>query len=83
VNGKGWVVALSAVTTYTVVNGTLTLQVVALAGLALGVTLASVTTWTLFGAFLRRYLHTHRRRRIFNYSMALLLTASIIPVFWE
>jgi threonine/homoserine/homoserine lactone efflux protein len=83
VNGKGWVVALSAVTTYTVVNTTLTMQVVALAALALFVTLGSVTTWTLFGAFLRRYLHTDRRRRIFNYSMAGLLVASILPVFWE
>jgi threonine/homoserine/homoserine lactone efflux protein len=83
VNGKGWVVALSAVTTYTVVNATLTMQVVALAALALLVTLGSVTTWTLFGAFLRRYLHTERRRRIFNYSMAGLLVASILPVFWE
>ena len=83
VNGKGWVVALSAVTTYTVVNATLTMQVLALAALALFVTLGSVTTWTLFGAFLRRYLHTDRRRRIFNYSMAGLLVASILPVFWE
>ena len=83
VNGKGWVVALSAVTTYTVVNATLTMQVVALAGLALLVTVASVCTWTLFGAFLRRYLHTDWRRRIFNYTMAGLLTASVLPVFWE
>jgi threonine/homoserine/homoserine lactone efflux protein len=83
VNGKGWVVALSAVTTYTVVNGTLMIQVVALAGLALLVTLASVSSWTLFGTLLRQYLHTDRRRRLFNYTMAGLLAASILPVFWE
>jgi threonine/homoserine/homoserine lactone efflux protein len=83
VNGKGWVVALSAVTTYTVVNGTLTLQVLALAALALLITLASVSCWTLFGAMLRQYLHTERRRRWFNYSMAALLVASILPVLWE
>jgi threonine/homoserine/homoserine lactone efflux protein len=83
VNGKGWVVALSAVTTYTVVNATLNMQVFALAGLALLVTLASVTTWTLFGALLRQYLHTERRRRIFNYVMAALLAASIVSVVLE
>lgn len=83
INGKGWVVALSAVTTYTVVNATLTLQVLALAALALLITLASVSCWTLFGAMLRQYLHTQRRRRWFNYSMAALLVASILPVFWE
>ncbi len=83
VNGKGWVVALSAVTTYTLVNSTLLLQIVALSAIALLVTLGSVCTWTLFGAMLRRYLHTERRRRSFNYSMAALLVASIVPVFWE
>jgi threonine/homoserine/homoserine lactone efflux protein len=83
VNGKGWVVALSAVTTYTVVNSTLPWQIVALSGIALLITLGSVCTWTFFGALLRQYLHTERRRLLFNYSMAALLVASIIPVFWE
>jgi threonine/homoserine/homoserine lactone efflux protein len=83
VNGKGWVVALSAVTTYTVVESSLPIQVLALAGIALLVTMGSVTSWTLFGAMLRGYLHTEARRRWFNYSMAALLVASIIPVFWE
>jgi threonine/homoserine/homoserine lactone efflux protein len=83
VNGKGWVVALSAVTTYTVVNSTLSLQIVALSAIALLITLGSVCTWTFFGAVLRQYLHTERRRLLFNYSMAALLVASIIPVFWE
>jgi threonine/homoserine/homoserine lactone efflux protein len=83
VNGKGWVVALSAVTTYTGVQSSLLVQVLALAGIALVVTIASVTTWTLFGAMLRRYLHTEQRRKYFNYSMAALLVASIVPVFWD
>jgi threonine/homoserine/homoserine lactone efflux protein len=83
VNGKGWVVALSAVTTYTVVGSSLLLQVVALASIALVVTVGAVTCWTLFGAMLRQYLHTDRRRRGFNYSMAALLVLSVIPVLWE
>jgi threonine/homoserine/homoserine lactone efflux protein len=83
VNGKGWVIALSAVTTYTVVESSLMLQVVALALIAMLVTAVSVSCWTLFGAMLRRYLHTERRRTWFNYSMAGLLVFSIIPVFWE
>ena len=83
VNGKGWVVALSAVTTYTVVNSTLPLQIVALSGIALVITVASVCIWAFFGSVLRQFLHTERRRRLFNYSMAALLVASIIPVFWE
>lgn len=83
VNGKGWVVALSAVTTYTVVSSSLPLQVIALSSIAFFVTLASVTCWTLFGAMLRQYLKTEKRRKYFNYSMATLLVVSIIPVLFE
>lgn len=83
VNGKGWVVALSAVTTYTVVASSLMLQVMALSAIAMVVTIGAVSTWTAFGAVLRQYLHTERRRRWFNYSMAALLVLSIIPVFFE
>jgi threonine/homoserine/homoserine lactone efflux protein len=83
VNGKAWVVALSAVTTYTVVESSLPLQVAALASIAWAVTMGAVTCWTLSGAMLRRYLHTESHRRHFNYSMAALLVLSIIPVFWE
>jgi threonine/homoserine/homoserine lactone efflux protein len=83
VNGKGWVVALSAVATYTVVDSTLPLQIGALSAISLIITVGSVCCWTLFGALLRQYLHTPARRRVFNYSMAALLVASIIPVLWE
>ncbi|HXC21815.1 MAG TPA: LysE family translocator [Steroidobacteraceae bacterium] len=83
VNGKGWVVALSVATTYTVVDQTLPLQIAALAAVCAGITMASVCCWTLFGSLLRNFLQTDVRRRWFNYSMAALLVASIIPVVWE
>jgi threonine/homoserine/homoserine lactone efflux protein len=83
VNGKAWVIALGAVTTYTVVDRTLPLQIVALTAIAVVVTLACVTCWTVFGALLRQFLHTEHRRRCFNYSMAGLLVLSILPVLWE
>ena len=83
VNVKAWITAVSAVTTYTVVNPALPLQITALAVLDMGITLASVSCWTLFGHFLRDYLHTESRRRRFNYTMGGLLLLSIIPVLWE
>jgi threonine/homoserine/homoserine lactone efflux protein len=83
VNGKGWVVALSVATTYTVVDRTLPLQIAALAAICVGVTMASVCCWTLFGTLLRNFLQTEVKRRWFNYTMAALLIASIIPVIWE
>ena len=83
VNVKAWIIAISAVTTYTVVNPTLPLQICALAALSLGITLASVCCWTLFGHLLRTYLHTDARRRAFNFGMAGLLLLSIAPVLYE
>jgi threonine/homoserine/homoserine lactone efflux protein len=83
VNAKGWVAALSAVTTYTAVDRTLALQIIILALIAVVITLICVSCWTFFGALLRRFLHTASRLRWFNYSMAALLVISIIPVLWE
>jgi threonine/homoserine/homoserine lactone efflux protein len=83
VNGKAWVIALGAVTTYTVVDQTLPLQIVALTAISVFITLGSVSCWTFFGAFMRQYLQTEVRRRWFNYSMAALLVLSILPGLWE
>jgi threonine/homoserine/homoserine lactone efflux protein len=71
---------VTAVTTYTVVDASLPVQIVVLSVIDIAITLVSVSGWTLFGHFLRRYLHTPRRRRWFNRSMAALLVASIVPV---
>lgn len=83
VNGKAWIIAVSAVTTYTVVDQSLPLQILAIAVMDIGITLVSVSCWTLFGHILRDYLHTDARRRGFNYTMAGLLLVSILPVLWE
>jgi threonine/homoserine/homoserine lactone efflux protein len=83
INVKAWIVAVSAVTTYTVVNSSLLLQICAIATVSVGITVACLVCWTLFGHFLRDYLHTESRRKWFNFGMAGLLLASIVPVFWE
>jgi threonine/homoserine/homoserine lactone efflux protein len=49
--------------------------------LAMGI--ASITTWTLFGSALRPFLTSHRSVRAFNIAMALLLLASLYPVFTD
>ena len=83
VNGKAWVISLGAVTTYTVVDATLPLQIFALTTIAVIVTVVCVCCWTFFGAFMRQFLHTETRRRWFNYTMAALLVLSIVPVLFE
>jgi len=46
------------------------------------VSVGSVLTWTAFGAALRGLLSDPAKRRIFNYAMAALLVASIVPMVW-
>jgi len=79
VNIKGWIIAVSAVTTYTAFDASLPLQICQIAALSAFMALASVLCWTLFGQWLRQFLRTPGRLRTFNYSIAVLLIMSIIP----
>jgi threonine/homoserine/homoserine lactone efflux protein len=82
INPKGWVMAVSALSTYAVsADYATTVIVIALTYFAVGVPSCSV--WVLFGAAMRRALADPRRARLFNLSMGALLVASIAPVFWE
>lgn len=82
VNAKGWVMAIGAVTAYAAVAS----YPANMAVLAIGFTLlgaASSTTWLLFGTALKRIVSEPRTLAIFNRVMALLLAASLIPVFLD
>ena len=82
INPKGWVMAVSALTTYAVSTSyATTVAVVALTCLVVSVPCSGV--WVLFGAGMRRFLADPRRARPFNWTMAALLVASIAPTFWE
>ena len=82
VNVKGWVAIIGTITAYAAiakfpVNIVLQVLIFLLMGMA------SITTWTLFGSALRPVLTSPRAVRIFNIAMALLLLASLYPVFME
>lgn len=82
INPKGWVMAVSALTTYAVSpNYATRVMVVAVTFLVIGFPCSGV--WVLFGAAMRRFLADPRRARPFNWTMGALLIASIAPVFWE
>ena len=79
VNGKLWMMAVSAVAAYTTTeNYFLSLAVVVV--LFAVVNIPSMLSWTLFGVALRRLLSDRRRVRIFNGVMAALLVASLLPL---
>ncbi len=82
VNPKGWVIAVSALTAYSVVDDyARNVAIVALTYLAIG--FPSSGAWAALGASMRRALADPRIARPFNWTMAALLVASIATVFVE
>ncbi|WP_158915201.1 LysE family translocator [Caulobacter sp. S45] len=82
VNPKGWVMALGAVSTYVPTRGFLANLAVALLIFAL-ISVLTVFIWTAFGMGVRRLLNRPATLRVFNVVMALLLVASLYPLFNE
>ncbi|CDZ33426.1 LysE family translocator [Neorhizobium galegae] len=79
VNPKAWVMAVTAMATYT--NPDYYLPTVMMVGLAFAaVNLPSVSTWAGFGSALREWLSVPARLKWFNITMALLLVASLWPM---
>ncbi|MBB4249839.1 LysE family translocator [Rhizobium sp. BK008] len=79
VNPKAWVMAVTAMATYT--NPQLYFVSVLIVGLAFAaVNVPSVSTWAGFGSALREWLSDPVRLKWFNISMAVLLVASLWPM---
>ncbi len=78
VNPKAWAMALTAITAYAPDRSTLAIVAVALIFGAIN--LPTVSTWTLAGQQMARLLTSHTRRLAFNWTMAGLLVASLVPV---
>jgi threonine/homoserine/homoserine lactone efflux protein len=82
VNAKGWVMVIGTITAYAAIAAfpwNITIQV----GLSLILGALSCTAWALFGTALRPLLTSPRAVRAFNIVMALLLLASLYPVFMD
>ncbi|MGJ4887806.1 LysE family translocator [Bradyrhizobium sp. HKCCYLRH3099] len=80
VNAKGWVMVISTITAYAAIArfpANVALQV----AISFVMAVASTITWTLFGTALRPLLSSERAVRGFNIVMAMLLLASLYPVF--
>jgi threonine/homoserine/homoserine lactone efflux protein len=82
VNPKAWVIALTAIATYTSPNDYL--RTVGLVALVFGaVNLPCISSWVLFGTALRHVLQRPLVLRSFNLVMAALLIASLYPALTE
>ena len=82
VNAKGWVMVIGTITAYAAIASfpwNIAIQV----SLSLILGALSCTAWALFGSSLRQLLTSRRAVRIFNIVMAVLLLASLYPVFMD
>jgi len=82
VNAKGWVMVIGTITAYAAISPypwNIAIQV----GLSLLLGALSCTAWALFGSALRPVLTSPRAVRAFNIVMAVLLLASLYPVFMD
>jgi threonine/homoserine/homoserine lactone efflux protein len=82
VNAKGWVMVIGTITAYAAIAAypwNIAIQV----ALSLLLGALSCTAWALFGSSLRPILSSRRAVRAFNIVMAVLLLASLYPVFMD
>lgn len=79
VNPKAWTMALTAVSAYTLPTDPV-VSLLIVAAVFGAINLPSVSSWTLLGMQLRRFLSDPLKLRIFNVTMALTLVATLYPV---
>jgi threonine/homoserine/homoserine lactone efflux protein len=82
VNAKGWVMVIGTITAYAAIAA-FPLNIVIQVVLSLMLGAVSCTTWAMFGTALRPLLTSPTAVRAFNIVMALLLLASLYPVFMD
>ena len=80
VNAKGWVMVIGTITAYAAIAA-FPLNIVIQVVLCLILGTVCCTVWVLFGTALRPVLTSRTAIRAFNIVMALLLLASLYPVF--
>ena len=82
VNAKGWVMVIGTITAYAAIaQFPLNIAIQTLISLIVGT--VSTVVWALFGSALRPVLTSERLVRAFNILMAILLLASLYPVFMD
>jgi len=82
VNVKGWVMVIGTITAYAgIASFPWNIAIQVLLSLMLGA--VSTSTWTLSGSSLRSVMTSPRAVRAFNIVMAVLLLASLYPVFMD
>lgn len=82
VNPKAWMMVVTGVTAFRLHDNLLINALLLAAAFAI-VNLPSISVWAAFGLAVRRFLSSAAVLRAFNWAMAALLIASIVPTFWH
>jgi threonine/homoserine/homoserine lactone efflux protein len=82
INVKGWVMVIGTITAYAAI-ASFPWNIVIQVALSLLLGAVSCSVWALFGSALRPVLTSPRAVRAFNVVMAVLLLASLYPVFMD
>lgn len=82
INAKGWVIVIGTITAYAAI-AQFPLNIAIQTAISLMVGTVSTVAWALFGTALRPVLTSERLVRAFNVLMAILLLASLYPVFMD
>ncbi len=81
VNPKAWAMALTAISVYATDRS---LSAIVLVAIVFGlVNLPVISLWVTLGKGLRLFLQDRTHLRFFNYGMAILLVASVVPVVFD
>jgi threonine/homoserine/homoserine lactone efflux protein len=81
VNPKAWIMSIGYFSNYMPTDASLTFVVLTCMMFS-AINFPSVGLWVWLGAKLEHYLQQNTARRVFNWTMALLLVISMIPVLW-
>ena len=82
INAKGWVIVIGTITAYAAI-AQFPLNIAIQTVISLLVGTVSTVVWALFGTALRPVLSSERLVRAFNILMAILLLASLYPIFMD
>ncbi|MDF2763530.1 MAG: lysine transporter LysE [Rhodospirillales bacterium] len=83
VNPKAWIMAMGAISTFTLAGQEMLPQVLTIAAIFTVVSVPSATVWTLLGIGVARILTSPAALRLFNLSMGALLALSVVWILFE
>lgn len=83
INPKAWIMAVGAISAYSVVNSSMLSQALIIAGVYFIVGLPCIGMWLIGGVGVSRYLKHPKHLHYFNLTMGTLLILSILLMFLE